>query len=292
MTSREPQHGWVDTGEVKLHYWDWPGGEPAMLCIHGLTANGRSWDLLADQLGSRHRIIAVDVRGRGLSGKPPEGQYGFAAHAGDIAALLRALDTGPVIVAGHSMGAFVAILLAGDHPELVSHVILIDGGAVGEGLSEEDLRVQGQAAMQRLTTVYPSMSAYYDFWRQSAPFIPWTKYFERYLQADVEERSDGSVVCRSFPPGIVQDLREVATWDVKGRAPRVKVPALALWAPVGLQDPARPLFPRPVMEQLTSLLPEGRLVPIEGANHYTIGFSPGCVSKVVAAFEEFLYPRA
>lgn len=105
MTKREPREGWVDTGEVRLHYWDWPGAEPALLCIHGLTGNGRCWDPLAEQLGDRHRVIAVDVRGRGLSDKPAAGRYGFAAHARDMAALLHALAPGPVVAVGWSMGA-------------------------------------------------------------------------------------------------------------------------------------------------------------------------------------------
>ena len=46
MLEKNPQHRWVDTGEVNLHYCEWPGGEPTLLCIHGLTANATAHQLL------------------------------------------------------------------------------------------------------------------------------------------------------------------------------------------------------------------------------------------------------
>ncbi len=50
----------------------WSGEGRAILCVHGLTANCRCWDTMAASLVPRYKLIALDLRGRGLSGKPPE----------------------------------------------------------------------------------------------------------------------------------------------------------------------------------------------------------------------------
>jgi pimeloyl-ACP methyl ester carboxylesterase len=105
------------TGSTRLHYWEWPGGEPTLLYMHGITANGRYWDTLAERLRGRQRVIAVDLRGRGLSDTPPAGSYGWEQHASDMAAVLRAVGTGPVVAVGHSLGGYVATLFGCERAE-------------------------------------------------------------------------------------------------------------------------------------------------------------------------------
>jgi pimeloyl-ACP methyl ester carboxylesterase len=278
----------VDTATIKLHYWEWPGEEPALLCLHGLTANGRCWDALAERLGQR--LLAVDLRGRGLSDKPPPGQYGLQRHAQDMVDLLHALRLNSVIAIGWSMGAWIAALLAADHPALVSQMVLIDGGYFEEQATEAQVRTQLAAALQRLTLVFPSRPSYVDYWKQMPYVQPWTEHFERYLAADLEERPDGSVVSRVSAGGVEEDFlslfRMRETWSQTVR--QVQVPALVLWAPLGLADPRLPLFPHHALKQLTALLPQGRLITIEGANHYTIVFSPHSLGQVMVALKDFL----
>ena len=285
---REPQQRWVDTATIKLHYWEWPGEEPALFCLHGLTANGRCWDALAERLGQR--LLAVDLRGRGLSDKPPPGQYGLQRHAQDMVDLLHALRLDSVIAIGWSMGAWIAARLAADHPALVSQMVLIDGGYFEEQATEAQVRTQLAAALQRLTLVFPSRQSYVDYWKQMPYVQPWTEHFERYLAADLEERPDGSVVSRVSAGGVEEDFlslfRMRETWSQTVR--QVRVPALVLWAPLGLADPRLPLFPHHALQQLTALLPQGRLITIEGANHYTIVFSPHSLSQVIVALTDFL----
>ncbi len=281
MTRREPTDGWVDVAGVRLHYMDWPGDGPTLLCIHGLTGNGRFWDALAYRLHPRQRLIAVDLRGRGQSDKPPAGNYGLAVHARDMAALVQSLGTGPVVVIGHSMGAFVGALLAADHPELVSRLVLVDGGGVGGDMTEESIRDQIKSSLARLTAVFPSFSAYLTYWRQ-VPFLnPWCPEFESFLAADVQERPDGTVVSRALPAAIEEDVhKNVGEYHMAEVLPRITAPSLVLWAPVGLMDPARPLLPGPVAEQVANLLPRGRLLTVAGANHYTVLLAPACLDQV------------
>ena len=204
--------------------------------------------------------------------------------------LLHALRLDSVIAIGWSMGAWIAALLAADHPALVSQMVLIDGGYFEEQATEAQVRTQLAAALQRLTLVFPSRPSYVDYWKQMPYVQPWTEHFERYLAADLEERPDGSVVSRVSAGGVEEDFlslfRMRETWSQTVR--QVRVPALVLWAPLGLADPRLPLFPHHALQQLTALLPQGRLITIEGANHYTIVFSPHSLGQVMAALTDFL----
>ena len=100
-----------------------------MIAIHGLTATYISYIGVAERLAGRRPLFAPDLRGRGDSDKP-EGPYGLAKHARDVAAAMQTLGYGASVIVGHSMGAFVATALAAQNPELVSGIIMIDGGYV------------------------------------------------------------------------------------------------------------------------------------------------------------------
>ncbi|MGZ3495756.1 MAG: alpha/beta fold hydrolase, partial [Thermodesulfobacteriota bacterium] len=54
--------------DIQLAIWE--GNGKQILCAHGITANSRFWDCLASALSPHHRVIAMDLRGRGLSDKP------------------------------------------------------------------------------------------------------------------------------------------------------------------------------------------------------------------------------
>lgn len=110
---------------IELHGWEAGAGPPAIL-LHGITSNGRCWDPVADGLAHRFRVIGLDQRGHGQSGKPAGASYGRDDYAGDVAALIEALDAGPALVVGHSLGARNALALGAARPELVSAVVAIE----------------------------------------------------------------------------------------------------------------------------------------------------------------------
>jgi pimeloyl-ACP methyl ester carboxylesterase len=98
-------------------------GTPVVL-LHGLAASGRVFGAAFDALGDRHRLIVPDLLGFGESPTSSTG-YGPEQH---IDAILRCVselgcDDEPMIVAGHSMGALLAIHLAARHPERVRAVV-------------------------------------------------------------------------------------------------------------------------------------------------------------------------
>lgn len=119
-----PGLAFVAAGEVELCVRD-AGAGPAVVLLHGTTASLGVWDPVVDLLGGAVRTVAVDQRGHGRSGKPAAG-YGAAAYTADVLALVRALGIGPVVVAGHSLGARNAVVLAATHPDAVAGVVAVD----------------------------------------------------------------------------------------------------------------------------------------------------------------------
>jgi uncharacterized protein (TIGR03083 family) len=121
-------HSHLDRAGVKLRYLEWnPQAEPrpAILLLHGLSSNAAFWTRLAGQVPNR-RLVALDQRAHGGSAAPEDG-YQPAALAADAAALVDELELGPVVVAGHSWGASIALQLAADRPDLVAGLAVIDG---------------------------------------------------------------------------------------------------------------------------------------------------------------------
>lgn len=110
---------------MKVSYLEAGQGSPLLL-IHGVGMNAASWAPQIETLQRFFRVIAVDMPGHGAS----EG-FNHPATLEDyvawIAAFLRARPEKAFAVAGHSMGALIAAGLAIEHPEQVSHAIIMSG---------------------------------------------------------------------------------------------------------------------------------------------------------------------
>lgn len=102
-----------------------------MVLVHGLASNALLWEGAAVELVRLgHLVMAIDLRGHGLSDKPDSG-YGMGSVADDIAGLLKEIKKRGFhrpVVAGQSWGGNVVIELAQTYPELVRGVCAVDGG--------------------------------------------------------------------------------------------------------------------------------------------------------------------
>jgi pimeloyl-ACP methyl ester carboxylesterase len=103
---------------------EYGGTGPLMVCVHGLEGSAYNWRLIAPELTKTHTVIAPDLRGFGYT-DPGENPVSVEHNADVVAAVIKAYG-GPAVVIGNSMGGLVSILAAGEHPDLVSDIILID----------------------------------------------------------------------------------------------------------------------------------------------------------------------
>lgn len=116
---------YLETNGVRLFYTD-EGSGPPVVMVHGWTCDSHDWSWqIPAFLGTGHRVIALDLRGHGRSSVPADG-YDPRTFAADIAGLLRARETGPVIALGHSLGGCIVSALAVEYPNLVRAIVPVD----------------------------------------------------------------------------------------------------------------------------------------------------------------------
>lgn len=136
----------VTVNGVRLHY-DEAGSGPPLVLIHAFPVGRRMWEPQMAALASRHRVIAYDVRGFGLSEAPREPErYSPAIAVEDARALLESLGAAPAAVCGLSMGGNIAVNLALAYPRAVSALILCDTGAGSEDAAAFATRCEEYAA--------------------------------------------------------------------------------------------------------------------------------------------------
>ncbi len=108
-------------------------GEPTdrlpVVCIPGLTRNARDFTRLAESLGLDRLVVAVDLRGRGRSGRDPSAEsYRLDVYVEDLFSIVDALSVGPAIVIGTSLGGMVAMRMGAAAPARVAGLVLNDIG--------------------------------------------------------------------------------------------------------------------------------------------------------------------
>lgn len=250
----------------------WKGEGRAILCVHGLTANCRCWDTMAVSLSPRYKLIALDLRGRGLSGKPPGG-YLVEQHCRDIQAVIENFGIERPVLMGHSLGALIALVFTALRPELTAGLVLMDGAGC---LSEEQLeRVLAgiKPALDRLGFVFPSFDHYTARLKQ-APFLnPWSEALERYFRYEIEEVPDG-VRSRVRPEHIQEEIENLKKVIAADYYPQIRCPVLILRATEDTLTPGDRVLPESAVQRMLEEIPDARCVPIDGTNHYTILFQP------------------
>jgi pimeloyl-ACP methyl ester carboxylesterase len=118
------QHS-VDVGGIRLaNQVSGPPDAPPLVLLHALGEDATDWEPVLPVLARYRRVYAPDLRGHGRSSWP--GEYSLELMRADVLRFLNALNLARVEVIGHSMGGIVAYLLAADHPQRVSRLVLED----------------------------------------------------------------------------------------------------------------------------------------------------------------------
>jgi pimeloyl-ACP methyl ester carboxylesterase len=283
--SADPERIDVPVAGGTLAAYRWAGDGPVVLAAHGITSNHRAWGLVAEALGGDATLVAPDLRGRGRSNGLP-GPYTIAQHADDCAAVLDRLDSDAAVVAGHSMGGFVATALATRHPARVRAAVLVDGGpplAVPPGVDADDaLAATLGPALQRLDMTFADRGAYRAFWQQHPSFAGiWSAEVDAQIQHDlIGEPPQMRSSC--LKEAVRVNGRElIADEAVRGAVREVACPMVMLWAPRGMLDDPGGLYAE---ERLGGLQHEC----VHDTNHYSILLGAHGAERVAAAIRRAL----
>jgi lipase len=274
----------VDDGDLRVLLWG--TGNRVAVAVHGITASGMSWQAVARHMPPDWTLAAPDLRGRGYSSALP-GPYGLDRHARDVAAVLRHFG-GRSVLAGHSMGAYVALLTRDAHPELVRRLVLVDGGLplpLPEGIDPDALLDATLGpAMARLRQTYPDTEAYLDFWRAHPALAEhWTADVEAYARYDLTGE-EGRLRSRVAEEAVRADSRDVlAEKPFADALSRLTRPTPLLTAPAGMFGAPPGLLPPEVVAAWHERVPALRPQTVPGVNHYTILFDREAAAAVSQA---------
>jgi lipase len=272
----------VDGGELAVARWG--DGGPVVLAAHGITASHLSWAVVAELIANELTLIAPDLRGRGDSGQLP-GPYGMAQHARDLLAVVDHAGASEVVVAGHSMGGFVATTFATMFPERTAGVVLADGGPAIVAPQPEgtDIDVVLQAvigpALDRLRRTFASREEHRAFWRAHPAFAGTGADLERldaYADHDLHG-PDGALRSKVSIDAVRADGRDtLINDDIRHAVGQIDAPAVLLLAERGMLNEETPLLSTDAVSALRTRRGPLETIRVPGTNHYTLTMSaPG-----------------
>jgi pimeloyl-ACP methyl ester carboxylesterase len=244
----------VDGVEIRYRSYGEPApGKPTALLIHGFANSLQSFRRVAPLLADRYYVVAYDMPGYGLSGKPAPFDYRNANQAKIASGLIRELGLKDVVVGGHSLGGAIALRVAVDDPEVVGLVVM-NPGIVTTGVPPiAKYLVFPFPRLQAKIFGDPGFRA--DFLKRS--FVdPAIVTDQVVADLSLTSKSEGYLRGMTNLMGQYQDADEIPLLA------KVKVPSLIVW---GAQDRGKPAGE---FDELRSLLPAADTVYVESSGHY------------------------
>jgi len=278
----------VDGGELPaLVFGPEPDPSRTVLAVHGITASSMSWPPVASALPDDWTMVAPDLRGRGAARDLPGG--GLGRHAEDICRAAEQLDpdaTGELVLAGHSMGAYVALLAVNARPDLFARLVIVDGGVplpVPEGADpDEILAATLGPALERLRQTYPDVHEYIAFFKQHPALGPhWSHAIEAYVRYDALVVPEG-VRSRAVEEAVRADGRDLLVLhrELDAALRELTIPTHLLCAPLGMFGQAPGLLPAVAVQEYAEQVDRLTVETVPDVNHYTILFDPTSAARV------------
>ncbi|MGA8007798.1 MAG: alpha/beta hydrolase [Thiomonas sp.] len=272
-------------GLHRLAYWEWGDSEcdDVVVCVHGLTRQGRDFDVLAQSLQSRRRVVCPDLPGRGESDwLDNPALYQVPQYLADLVTLLARLQARRLAYVGTSLGGLIGIALAGMQHSPVDRLVLND---VGPSLDPRGLtRISSYVGRQmQFDTPEQAAASLRDI---SEGFGPHTDDQWMALTRPML-RADGNGWRLHYDPALSQPF-------TASTAQAIAVGEVALWqayeqiaAPtLVLRGAESDILNRVTAQAMTQRCPRARLVELAGVGH-----APTLVqADQVAIVRDFLLP--
>jgi pimeloyl-ACP methyl ester carboxylesterase len=254
---------------ARLAYRDRGQGRPAaLLLIHGFPLDHRMWAAQLAGLSEQARVIAPDLRGFGRSAAAPAGPLTMDQHADDLAGLLDALGVGRAVVAGLSMGGYVAFAFWRRHRERVAALVLADTRAEGDSPQAQANR-DASAAKVRAAGVAAIAGDMLP--RLLAPASLANPRLVERMRTMMADQPAQTVIAA------LSGLRDRE--DSRPTLPTITVPTLVL---VGEHDV---LTPPAAAMAMAAAVPGARLVVIPGTGHMSPMENPRVVNAALRNFQ-------
>jgi pimeloyl-ACP methyl ester carboxylesterase len=244
---------------VVWHEWGAPDARDVVVCVHGVGRTGRDFDVLGEALAPTHRVLAVDMPGRGRSDWLADpGDYTFPTYLTALTALVAASGADTVDWVGTSMGGLLGIVMAAMPGTPVRRLVVNDVGPVIEPAALE--RIAGYFGADPVFERYDDIAAYVR--TISAPFGPLTDaQWDHVIGTNVRQDPAGRWRM-GYDPGIAVPFRaNPAPPDLWPLWDAIDCPTLVLR---GAQSD---LLSRATAEAMAARGPRPRVVEFAGIGH-------------------------
>lgn len=253
----------VQVNGQRIHYYE-GGSGPTLLVVHGVASRAADAALLYRALMRTHRVLAPDLLGYGESDKPENASYTVRMQTDVVRGFMDAMQVRDADVMGISMGGWVTLKLAAEHPERVRKLVLVSSA----GVQFETTLHERSFSARNLAELRESLRLQTD----NADRIP------TFVLKDILRRSQKRqwITRRSMRSMLTtrDDLLD-------GRLQTVKMPVLLVW---GTRDR---IVPYSVASLMKREMPHARLVTLEGCGHLAI---VECRERALPAITTFLQP--
>lgn len=259
----------ADINGVDLYY-EVSGTGPGVVLCHGYTGSHQDWMFQIPVLAKGYQVITMDHRGHGTSEAPPApGAYSVPIFADDIYQLLSRLGITRCCLAGHSLGGFIALQLALEHPGLLGSLVLID-------TASGPVDIPGYAEMRaKLDEISrrDGMEAAFEYNAQHNPMV--AKRFDRYPR--LREVSRRRMAETSIDGYVFAAQAMAKRADLTSRLGEISTPTLVV---VGEEDSP---FRLPG-EILANNIPNTRLQIVPEAIHCPYEEQPDVFNDILLGF--------
>jgi pimeloyl-ACP methyl ester carboxylesterase len=280
----EPRSRFVPGADgLKLHALEWSSEGLPFVLLHGFGNEAHFWDDLAPIVAPYYRTLAFDLRGHGDSDPAPEAGYDHVSMVRDVEAATEALGFERFVLLGHSMGGRVALRFAGQQPERMAGLILIDTGP------DLDLRgvtrIRLESGQQALT--FESTAEYEELLARLYPAArPQT--LARLATTGLRRLPDGRYE-RKLDPALPRQHESVSPEDWRAWA---NAETKALWEALAhipcptliVRGAASDVLSPETAERMAETAPRATLVEIERASHSVMLDNPEALQSAVADF--------
>ncbi|HYH51401.1 MAG TPA: alpha/beta fold hydrolase [Acidimicrobiia bacterium] len=261
---------------LSVHYLDEGAGDQAVVFIHGFPFDSSMWEpQIPVAVAAGRRAVVPDLVGFGQSDVPADrSAYSIDRYADLVAALISDLGLGRVVVAGLSMGGYIALAIARRHPDVLAGLVLADTRADPDTAEGRQTRADNQTVVEEKGDVTPLVDGLLErILSEGSP-----RHDEARLRLS-------DVMRATAPAGWIGALEAMKNRrDQTDLLPAISVPTLVV---VGDSDA---LVPLDVAERMAKAIPGSRLEVVPGAGHIANLESPEVFNRVFAEFLAALSP--
>ena len=248
-------------GFHRVTYYEWgdPANSRVVICVHGLSRNGRDFDVLGEALAPTHRVLAVDIPGRGASQwLPNPNDYVFTTYLTTLTALIARSGAERVAWVGTSMGALLGMVMAAQPNTPVERLVINDAGPLIEPAAIA--RIRDYVGLAPTFATYEEADAYIRL--VSKPFGALTDAQWDFLTRTSVARNAEGRWALTYDPGIAVPFRNAAAppdlwpvWDA------IRCPTLLL------RGANSDLLSAATAKAMTERGPKARLLEFAGVGH-------------------------